>query len=111
MISLERESERGWYCFTQLSIIVGEICNIKEDRRVTFVVAELHCGNSSIEMRVHVVYSKTSLIRPLNEEAWMSLTTGGSLLQIKSYAESFYESSLHYFRPAVSYHLSLRMSI
>jgi len=60
----------------------------------------IYCGNI-----------KPPLMRPLNEKAWLLIQTDGSLSKIKRNAESSYGSFPHYFRPALSVHLSLRLSI
>jgi len=51
----------------------------------------------SLSQRTTHIYSKTSLMRSLSEEAWMFLKPGGGLMQI------------YYIRPALSYLMSLAL--
>ena len=54
------------------------------------------------------MYSKTCLKRPLKKKTKTILMTKYRLMQVKSIAECSKGSILHYFRPSLSYHLSLR---
>ena len=54
------------------------------------------------------MYSKTCLKRPLKKKTKTILMTNYRLMQVKSIAECSKWSILHYFRPSLSYHLSLR---
>ena len=54
------------------------------------------------------MYSKTCLKRPLSKRPKLVFKTNYHLMQVKSIAECSKGSILQYFRPSLSYHLSLR---
>ena len=53
-------------------------------------------------------YSKTCVKRPLSKDKKMVFKTDYCLMQVKSIAQCSKESLLQYFRPSLSYQLSLR---
>ena len=53
-------------------------------------------------------YSKTCVKRPLSKRPKLDFKTNYRLMQVKSIAECSKGSILQYFRPSLSYHLSLR---
>ena len=53
-------------------------------------------------------YSKTCVKRPLSKSQKLFFKTNYRLMQVKSIAECSKGSILQYFRPSLSYHLSLR---
>ena len=53
-------------------------------------------------------YSKTYVKRPLSKDRKLVFKTNYHLTQVKSIAECSKGSILQYFRPSLSYHLSLR---
>ena len=58
-------------------------------------------------VRYGVFYSKTCLKRPLKKKTKIGFNTEYRLMQVKSNAECSKRSILQYFRPSLSYHLSL----
>ena len=57
---------------------------------------------------VKELYSKTCLKRPLKKKTKIGFKTDYHFMQVKNIAECSKGSILQYFRPSVSYHLSLR---
>ena len=55
-----------------------------------------------------IIYSKTCLKRPLKKKTKMGFKTDFCLMQVKSIAECSPWSILQYFRPSLSYLLSIR---
>ena len=56
-------------------------------------------------------YSKTCVKRPLSKDRKLIFKTNYRVMQVKSIADCSKGSILQYFRPALSYHLSLRSLI
>ena len=57
---------------------------------------------------IFLLYSKTCVKRPLLKDQKLVFKTNYRLMQVKSIAECSKGSILQYFRPSLSYHLSLR---
>ena len=55
-----------------------------------------------------VIYRKTYVKQPLSKDRKMIFKTNYRLMQVKSIVECSKRSILQYFRPSLSYHLSLR---